>query len=198
MSATNDNSVIDEQSNSLGIPRAEFVEDVDKFMEKQTQGNSENNATAAIRKFDENHSKYRFMELNLLQKKKRLKKQIPDIKGSLEVLSLIKKRKESNSTIDTQFLLSDQVYMSAFIEPTSHICLWLGANVMLEYPIEEAEQLLSKNLDIATKNLHQIDVDLDFLRDQITTTEVSILFKYMARVYNWDVKRRQSEKKAAS
>jgi hypothetical protein len=61
---------------------------------------------------------------------------------------------------------------------------------MLEYPISEAEQLLTKNFETATKNLLQIDTDLDFLRDQITTTEVN-----MARVYNWDVKKRQSEKK---
>ena len=60
---------------------------------------------------------------------------------------------------------------------------------MLEYTIEEADQLLTKNFDTATKNLQQIDKDLDFLRDQITTTEVN-----MARVYNWDVKRRQSLK----
>ena len=63
---------------------------------------------------------------------------------------------------------------------------------MLEYPIEEAEQLLTKNFETANKNLQQIDKDLDFLRDQITTTEVN-----MARVYNWDVKRRQSLKTTA-
>lgn len=44
---------------------------------------------------------------------------------------------------------------------------------MLEYTVEEAEQLLTKNLDTAVKNLAQIDVDLDYLRDQITTMEVS-------------------------
>ena len=64
---------------------------------------------------------------------------------------------------------------------------------MLEYTIEEADQLLTKNLETATKNLQQIDKDLDFLRDQITTTEVN-----MARVYNWDVKRRQSQKTSAN
>ena len=47
---------------------------------------------------------------------------------------------------------------------------------MLEYTIDEAEELLIKNLNAAQKNLAQIDMDLSFLRDQITTTEVSILF----------------------
>jgi len=37
----------------------------------------------------------------------------------------------------------------------------------------------------------QVEDDLGFLRDQTTTTEVS-----MARVYNWDVKRRQELRKA--
>ena len=57
---------------------------------------------------------------------------------------------------------------------------------MLEYDTPEAEALLSKNLDTAKNNLLQLQVDLDFLRDQITTTEVN-----MARVYNWDVKERR-------
>ena len=63
---------------------------------------------------------------------------------------------------------------------------------MLEYPLDEAEALLSKNLGAATKNVEQINVDLDFLRDQITTTEVS-----MARVHNWKVKKGGADKAAA-
>lgn len=47
---------------------------------------------------------------------------------------------------------------------------------MLEYTLNDAETLLSKNLNTATKNLTQLEDDLDFLRDQLTTTEVSILF----------------------
>lgn len=54
---------------------------------------SELNAGNVIRRFDEAHSKYRFMELNLMQKKRRLKKQVPEIKGSLDVLKLIKSRR---------------------------------------------------------------------------------------------------------
>lgn len=46
---------------------------------------------------------------------------------------------------------------------------------MLEYTLDDAEALLSHNLEKATKNLSQLEDDLDFLRDQFTTTEVSIL-----------------------
>lgn len=49
------------------------------------------------------------------------------------------------------------------------------ANVMLEYDIDEAQALLEKNLSTASRNLETLEEDLDFLRDQFTTTEVSIL-----------------------
>lgn len=49
------------------------------------------------------------------------------------------------------------------------------ANVMLEYDIDEAQSLLEKNLATASRNLESLEEDLDFLRDQFTTTEVSIL-----------------------
>ena len=79
---------------------------------------------------------------------------------------------------------------------------------MLEYSLEDAKALLEKNHETATKSLAQVHYDLDFLRyiffslldfvqlnqlkkaffrDQMTTTEVN-----MARLYNWDVKRRQA------
>ena len=62
---------------------------------------------------------------------------------------------------------------------------------MLEFPLAEAEELLSKNRESARQNLQQIAFDLDFLRDQMTITEVT-----MARLYNWDVKRRQQAKES--
>lgn len=52
----------------------------------------------------------------------------------------------------------------------------LQANVMLEYNLDDAEQLLDKNLSAATKSLIQVDDDLGVIRDQTTTIEVSILF----------------------
>ncbi|KAF6035708.1 VBP1 [Bugula neritina] len=71
--------------------------------------------------------------------------------------------------------------------------LSLWANVMLEYTLEEARTLLQKNITQAKEASDVVDEDLGFLRDQTTTTEVS-----MARVYNWNVKRRLETKKLAS
>ncbi|RXG71964.1 Prefoldin subunit 3 [Armadillidium vulgare] len=101
----------------------------------------------------------------------------------------MKNRKDNAQEIETHYMLSDQVYMKAGIPPTDKVCLWLGANVMLEYCLDDAESLLSKNLSNAIKHLSQVEHDLDFLRNSCTTTEVT-----RARVYNWDVKRRRAAK----
>lgn len=44
------------------------------------------------------------------------------------------------------------------------------ANVMLAYPIPEAETLLESKLDAAQSSLANCEEDLDFLREQITVS----------------------------
>jgi hypothetical protein len=58
---------------------------------------------------------------------------------------------------------------------------------MLEYPYDEAEELLRRNLANATQALDSTTEDLRFLKDQITTCEVNI-----ARVYNHLVQSKQT------
>lgn len=52
--------------------------------------------------------------------------------------------------------------------PTEEVYLWLGANVMLSYPIAEAETLLQSKIDAAQQTLANCEEDHDFLREQIT------------------------------
>ncbi|CAG4930826.1 prefoldin subunit 3 [Colias croceus] len=172
-----------EKKSFSGIPEAIFVDNVDEFM--NLPENSEG-VEKVLRRLDEQHGKYKFMEYTLSAKRRRLRQQIPDLGRSLEMIEKLRAQKEN---VETQFLLSDQVFVKADIPPTENVCLWLGANVMLEYTLEDAENLLTTNMATAKKNLECVEHDLDFLRDQWTTTEVN-----MARVYNWDVKRRQAAK----
>ncbi len=60
---------------------------------------------------------------------------------------------------------------------------------MLTYELDEAIDLLSNKLSTAEKSLKGAKLDLEFLRDQITTMEVNT-----ARVHNWDVKRRRERR----
>lgn len=62
------------------------------------------------------------------------------------------------------------------------------ANTMLEYELDEAEQLLNTNLESATAQLKVIQEDLDFLRDQMTCTEVA-----MARTHNYEVTSKRNQ-----
>lgn len=70
--------------------------------------------------------------------------------------------------IEATFELNDTLYAKAEIPPTQEVYLWLGANVMLSYPIDEAEKLLEGKLSGAQQSLASVDEDLDFLREQIT------------------------------
>lgn len=119
------------------------------------------NVDKVLKRLDDQHAKYKFMEFNLLSKRRRLRSQIPDLKRSLSMIEKLETEKEE---FETQFLLSDQVYAKAVIPPTSTVCLWLGANVMLEYSLDDAKELLQQNVTAANRNLGYVEHDLDFLR----------------------------------
>ena len=60
----------------------------------------------------------------------RLRIQIPDLERSLDMIKILKKHQNATSDFETQFLLSDQVYMKASIPPTDKVCLWLGVSTV--------------------------------------------------------------------
>lgn len=70
--------------------------------------------------------------------------------------------------IEATFELNDTLYAKALVPPTDEVYLWLGANVMLAYPMAEAETLLESRLAAAQESLANCEEDLDFLREQIT------------------------------
>ncbi|ORZ35561.1 Prefoldin subunit-domain-containing protein [Catenaria anguillulae PL171] len=170
------------ETNPRGIPKAPFIENVEEYLAGAT-------AEATLSKFDEMIKKYKFMESNLRTREASLNSKIPEIKSTLETVKLLISQNELGEALETDFELNDTLYAKATIEGAENVCIWLGANVMIEYPIDEAENLLSTKLTQATTSLTQTAEDLEFLREQITTMEVNL-----ARVYNWDVKNRKKTK----
>ena len=76
---------------------------------------------------DEQHQKYKFMETNLINRRRRLKGQIPDIKSSLIMIEHLRAKSESKEEIESHFLISDQAYSKAVIPPTNKVrisALW--------------------------------------------------------------------------
>jgi hypothetical protein len=70
--------------------------------------------------------------------------------------------------------------------------LWLGANVMVEYPLAEARALLEQQQAVCEGSLESISAELEATKSSVAITEVS-----MARVFNWDVEQRRKAKAAA-
>ena len=60
------------------------------------------------------------------------------------------KETEEEKAIACQFLLNENVWAKAKVaNDTGKVGIWLGANVMVEYTIEDALKLLNKNLSNA-------------------------------------------------
>ncbi|PFH56379.1 hypothetical protein XA68_16598 [Ophiocordyceps unilateralis] len=170
-------------TNPRGIPYAPFVDKVEDYVATRQDVES------TLKSFQEMISKYQFMEMNLQRRMAGLNEKLPDIQNTLDAVRFLKSRKDESDPIDTTFELNDTLYAQAKVPPTDEVYIWLGANVMLSYPIEEAETLLRSKLATAKTSLSNCEEDLDFLREQITTMEVAI-----ARVYNWEVVQKRKEK----
>ncbi|KAI0007298.1 Prefoldin, subunit 3 [Xylariaceae sp. FL0662B] len=170
-------------TNPRGIPFAPFVDKVEDYVSSREEVES------TLRSFQEMISKYQFMELNLQRRVSGLKDKMPDIQKTLDTVRFLKTRTGESDPIETTFELNDTLFAKASIPPTDEVYLWLGANVMLSYPIDEAQELLTSKLAAAKQSYANCEEDLDFLREQITTMEVAI-----ARVYNWDVVQKRKEK----
>ncbi|KAG9204641.1 peptide chain release factor 1 [Epicoccum nigrum] len=173
------------ETNPRGIPKAPFVDRVEDYVTDRAEVES------TINSFKEMISKYQFMQANTQRRAAGLKDKIPDIQKTLETVRFLSTRGADAEPIETTFELNDTLFAKAEVPPTDEVYLWLGANVMLAYPIPEAVELLTSKLSTAKASLTTCEEDLDFLREQITTLEVAF-----ARVYNWDVAQRRKEREA--
>jgi len=124
-----------------------------------------------MRSFQEMISKYQFMEVNTQRRAAGLREKIPDIKKTLEMVRFLKTRRDNGGApLETNFELNDTLYARATVDTadTEEVYLWLGANVMLAYPIGEAQTMLEEKLSAAQLSSANCDEDLEFLREQIT------------------------------
>ncbi|KAI9024755.1 Prefoldin subunit-domain-containing protein [Hyaloraphidium curvatum] len=169
------------ETNPRGIPRAPFVAKVEDFL-------TGSDAETTLDKFSEMRSKYAFMEDQLLRKRRSLQEKIPELEKTLEAVKFFVSKQGEEEPIKVRFELNDTLWANARIPPGDKVCLWLGANIMVQYSTDEAATLLSDKLSSAKTNLTYTLEDLEFLKEQITTMEVNI-----ARVYNYDVKQRRGK-----
>ncbi|KAK6201114.1 Prefoldin subunit-domain-containing protein [Scheffersomyces amazonensis] len=183
-------------TNPRGIPEAPFIDKVENVIK-----NPDKDFESVMQMFQERLQQYKYMELSKQQQLKDLNIKIPDIEKNLDIINYIKEKKEEEEeddededeegdgkVIETNYELNDTLYTKASIdvENLNSVYLWLGAEVMLEYPLDEAVELLNERLVKNNEQLTIIKEDLEFLKENITTMEVNT-----ARLYNWDVERRK-------
>lgn len=164
-----------------GIPAASFIGDVQTYL---TESGLDVNSSLSL--LQERLQQYKVVEMKLLAQQRDLQAKIPDIEKCLDVVSTLLAKKGTGEALIADFEVSEGIFSRARIEDSDSVCLWLGANVMLEYTCQEALELLQKNLENAKGSLDVVVADLQFVRDQSTITQVTI-----ARVYNWDVHQRR-------
>ncbi|KAG5924381.1 hypothetical protein E4U61_000656 [Claviceps capensis] len=181
--APNTSGQEDAPTNPRGIPQAPFVDKVEDYVATRQD------VEPTLRKFQEMISKYQFMEMNVQKRMGGLQEKIPEIQKTLDTVRFLKSRKDATEPIETTFELNDTLYTRAKIPATEEVYLWLGANIMLSYQVDEAETLLTSKLSTAQTSLSNCEEDLDYLREQITTMEVAT-----ARVYNWEIVQKRKEK----
>ncbi|GAQ84304.1 prefoldin subunit 3 [Klebsormidium nitens] len=167
-----------------GIVEAQFVEDVHTFMDGKE-------GDAVMKPLQERYQQYKLQEQTLTSRRALLEQKIPELKRNLAIVNKLQEQKEAEKEAEVDFELADQIFARATIKDPESVCLWLGANVMVEYSLEEANLLLQRQLENATASLEAVIEDLHFLRDQVTTTEVTL-----ARVYNHEVKLRRERRLA--
>lgn len=130
------------------------------------------------------------MENHSVQRLALLNSKLPEIKKSISVLENILKLKENKSLsqLSIDFELDETIYSEGKVNldtcEVAHI--WLGANVMVEYPLAEGLALLREKEEIVKSRLEKCSEENLYIREQITTLEVN-----MARLYNWSILNKQ-------
>lgn len=188
-------------TNPRGIPIFPFMNNVSDYVKGLED------VEPTLQRFQEMISKYTFMQQNVDRRGAGLKEKLPEMKDTLDTVKFLKKKraaaleasnggteddlddelddtKHNVQEVEATFGLQDTLYAKAIVKPAEvdEVYLWLGANVMVAYPLDEAEEMLQSKLDKARESLKAAEEDLEFLRVQITTLEVAV-----ARVHNWDV-----------
>ena len=125
------------------------------------------------------------------QNKESLLRKIPEITKTIEMVKHLKAKADTEEPLEAHYELADVVYAATVIDKPEKVGLWLGASVMVEYTLDEAVELLVKNLTGAQENMENILEDIAWIRDQTNICEVN-----QNRIYNHNIVLKRLEKEA--
>ena len=123
----------------------------------------------AVHSFDELYRNLKLFLQLVSQRKENLTGKIAETESTLTFIKMLEERSEE--TIHTRFELANGVYLPVAIKEPKTAKLWIGANVMLEYPFPEAREMLTRNLQTARENIDKLNTDLAHLTREIAKIE---------------------------
>lgn len=169
-----------EKTNPRGIPQAPFLENLSDYAKNADE------ATTLLGQMQEMLQKYQLMEMATTNRLKKFEVNLPNLKRTSESISFLQ---EQDEEFETNYALDETVFAKAVIPPTKKVWLWLGANVMLEFPLDEAKVMIEQKVKDAEAGLKAAEEDLEFLKENSTTMEVNT-----ARAINYQVSLRAEAK----
>ncbi|EKC99439.1 prefoldin subunit [Trichosporon asahii var. asahii CBS 8904] len=211
--------------NPRGIPKAPFVLTFQANVEDYVGTNS---VEPIIKTFQETSAKYRYMELNLQQRRKALLAKIPDIEQTLSVVKFLQARREpkpaaSDEKDETGSMNSDDIDAlldgddeeaeeGAEQKPLKTL-FELNDTLFAEATVQETGEV-GLWLGANTMLLYPLAEAAELLEEKLSSAkkslkeavedlewireQVTVMEVNFARVHNWDVKRRREQKKHES
>lgn len=170
-------TLISDGKNPRGIPAAKFIDNLEEFL-------NDTSVEASIGAYNDLYQKYKYMEKNFDKSKSVYKSKIPEIEQTLELIKVLKTKQDEGEEMTTNYNLCDMVYAKAKVDTdVGKVCLWIGAQTMVEFTYDEAIDMLEVQLVQSHEKIQELDEDLYFLRGNSITVEVNI-----ARLFNHSVK----------
>ncbi|GFH23418.1 prefoldin subunit 3, partial [Haematococcus lacustris] len=110
------------------------------------------------------------VEGQMLQRKARLMSKLPEIQKALDIVTVLHEQGSAGDMV-LDYELAESVYAKTRVSKVKHVNLWLGADVMVEYGLDEAKELLTNNLANCKANILNCNKDLEVVKDNLTTLE---------------------------
>eukprot|EP01069_Polyplicarium_translucidae_P013466 Polyplicarium_translucidae@DN984_c0_g1_i1.p1 len=159
------------QGGPRSIPRCAVIRDPSDFVKEDST------AMGLLQSLDELHRKYSYIERSLRTELATLESNSLELKDAISVVKSLKTLKEENpnsEAVPTLHKMADNVYVRASIKPTDEVLLWIKADTLLSYSLDDALELLTKNMKAAEGSLVKLEEDINYVRTQLMACELNM------------------------
>uniref|UniRef100_A0AC35FJ39 Prefoldin subunit 3 n=1 Tax=Panagrolaimus sp. PS1159 TaxID=55785 RepID=A0AC35FJ39_9BILA len=157
-----------------------FKTDVEEYLKENKLSIEE-----AQQRVNTNLRKYKVVEQNLTAQKEKIEENEPEFAVGRELLAKMKEALEDENyewPMEIQYPLAEQIYAKAYVDKFETLTIVLGTGSFADITIEEADKMFTKNLNDINRLTSQLAEEIDFIKDQVTTSEVNV-----AHLYNYNV-----------